>query len=55
MASGPLAEASRLSLPALGSKLIYVYLDEPAAPGQPSHKTSFTFPQMKSSFSPKGA
>jgi len=55
MASGPLAEASRLCLPALGSKLIYVYLDEAAAPGQPSHKTSLTFPQMKSSFSPKGA
>ena len=54
MASGPLATASRLSLPGLGSRLLYVHLDEPAAPGQPGHKTSFTFPEMKSSFSPKG-
>ncbi|NBS50521.1 MAG: type I 3-dehydroquinate dehydratase [Verrucomicrobia bacterium] len=54
MASGPLATASRLSFPALGSRLLYVHLDEPAAPGQPGHKTAFTFPEMKSSFSPKG-
>jgi 3-dehydroquinate dehydratase-1 len=55
MASGPLATASRLSLPALGSRLLYVHLDEPAAPGQPSHKTTFTISDLKSNFSPKGA
>jgi 3-dehydroquinate dehydratase-1 len=55
MASGPLATASRLSLPALGSRLLYVHLDEPAAPGQPSHKTTFAISDLKSNFSPKGA
>ncbi|NDC79879.1 MAG: type I 3-dehydroquinate dehydratase [Verrucomicrobia bacterium] len=55
MASGPLASASRLSLPALGSRLIYVYLDEPTAPGQPSHKTVFSVGDLRSLFTPKGA
>ena len=55
MASGPLATASRLSLTALGSRLLYVHLDEPAAPGQPSHKTTFAISDLKSNFSPKGA
>ena len=55
MGSGPLATASRLSLPALGSRLLYVHLDEATAPGQPSHTTSFTFAQLKPTFSPKGA
>ncbi len=36
MATGPMAQVSRVVLPALGSKLVYGYLDEPAAPGQPS-------------------
>lgn len=47
-ASGPLATASRLSLPALGSHLLYVHLDEPAAPGQPGHDTSFTLAGLRS-------
>jgi len=55
MASGPLSTASRLSFPALGSRLIYVHLDEPAAPGQPGHKTTFTLPEIKAAVSPKGA
>jgi len=55
MGSGPLAAASRLSLPALGSRLIYVYLDEPTAPGQPGHTTEFTVGDLRSYFSPKGA
>ena len=54
MGTGPLATASRLSLPALGSRLLYVHLDEPAAPGQPGHDTSFTLAQLKPAFSPKG-
>jgi 3-dehydroquinate dehydratase-1 len=36
MGTGPLAGLSRLVLPPLGAKLAYGYLDEPAAPGQPS-------------------
>lgn len=52
-ASGPLATASRLSLPALGSRLLYVHLDEPAAPGQPGHDTSFTLAGMRSLISAK--
>ncbi|MEM1158670.1 MAG: type I 3-dehydroquinate dehydratase [Verrucomicrobiota bacterium] len=36
MATGPMAQISRMVLPALGSKLVYGYIDEPAAPGQPS-------------------
>lgn len=52
-ASGPLATASRLSLPALGSRLLYVHLDEPAAPGQPGHDTSFTLAGMRSLVSAK--
>lgn len=55
MGSGPLAAASRISLPALGSRLIYVYLDEPTAPGQPSHTTEFSVGDLRSFFSPKGA
>lgn len=38
MAVGPMAAASRVVLPTLGSRLVYGYLDEPAAPGQPSAK-----------------
>ena len=53
LASGPLATASRLSLPALGSRLLYVYLDEPAAPGQPGHDTSFTLAGLRPFFSAK--
>lgn len=53
LASGPLATASRLSLPALGSRLLYVHLDEPAAPGQPGHDTSFTFAGLRPFFSAK--
>lgn len=52
-ASGPLATASRLALPGLGSRLLYVHLDEPAAPGQPGHNTSFTLPDMRSLISAK--
>jgi len=52
-ASGPLATASRLSLPALGSRLLYVHLDEPAAPGQPAHDTSLTLAGMRSFLSGK--
>lgn len=47
LASGPLATASRLSLPSLGSRLLYVHLDEPAAPGQPAHDTTFTLAGMR--------
>ncbi|NCW28471.1 MAG: type I 3-dehydroquinate dehydratase [Verrucomicrobia bacterium] len=54
-ASGPLATASRLSLPALGSRLLYVHLDEPAAPGQPGHDTSFTLAGLRSFLSAKKA
>jgi 3-dehydroquinate dehydratase-1 len=36
MGLGPYAVRSRAVLAALGSRLIYGYLDEPAAPGQPS-------------------
>ncbi|MFQ3671125.1 MAG: type I 3-dehydroquinate dehydratase [Verrucomicrobiia bacterium] len=36
MATGPQAGVSRLVLPALGSRLVYGYLDQPSAPGQPS-------------------
>ncbi|MCX6936139.1 MAG: type I 3-dehydroquinate dehydratase, partial [Verrucomicrobia bacterium] len=54
MGSGPLATASRLSLPALGSRLLYVHLDEAAAPGQPGHETTFSFSELGPIFSPKG-
>lgn len=53
LASGPLATASRLSLPALGSRLLYVHLDEPAAPGQPGHDTSFTLAGLRGFLSAK--
>ena len=53
LASGPLATASRLSLPALGSRLVYVHLDEPAAPGQPGHDTAFTLAGLRSHLSAK--
>ena len=36
MGLGPYAAQSRVVLMALGSRLVYGYLDEPAAPGQPS-------------------
>lgn len=36
MAIGPLAEVSRVVLPALGSRLVYGYLDVPTAKTQPS-------------------
>lgn len=36
MATGPMAQLSRVVLPALGSKLVYGYIDQPAAPEQPS-------------------
>lgn len=36
MAVGPMATASRLAFPPLGSRLVYGYLDEPAVKGQPS-------------------
>jgi 3-dehydroquinate dehydratase-1 len=36
MGLGPYAAPSRSVLTALGSRLVYGYLDEPAAPGQPS-------------------
>jgi 3-dehydroquinate dehydratase-1 len=36
MGLGPYAAQSRAALAALGSRLAYGYLDEPAAPGQPS-------------------
>lgn len=39
MGLGPIAPLSRQILAALGSKLVYGYLDKPAAPGQPSVKT----------------
>lgn len=52
-AAGPLATASRLSLPALGSRLLYVHLDEPAAPGQPGHETRFTLAGLRSFIFPK--
>jgi len=53
LASGPLATASRLSLPALGSRLVHVHLGEPAAPGQPGHDTSFTLAGLRSFLSGK--
>lgn len=55
MASGPLSTASRISLPALGSRLLYVHLDEPAAAGQPGHTTQFHLTELRSAVSPKGA
>ncbi|NDE84419.1 MAG: type I 3-dehydroquinate dehydratase [Verrucomicrobia bacterium] len=55
MASGPLGTASRISLPALGSRLLYVYLDEPAGPGQPGHATELAITDLRSYTSPKGA
>ena len=36
MGLGPYAAQSRSVLTALGSRLVYGYLDQPAAPGQPS-------------------
>jgi 3-dehydroquinate dehydratase-1 len=36
MGLGPYAGQSRAALTALGSRLVYGYLDQPAAPGQPS-------------------
>jgi 3-dehydroquinate dehydratase I len=36
MGLGPYAAQSRSALTALGSRLVYGYLDQPAAPGQPS-------------------
>jgi 3-dehydroquinate dehydratase-1 len=36
MGLGPAAAQSRSVLTALGSRLVYGYLDKPAAPGQPS-------------------
>jgi 3-dehydroquinate dehydratase-1 len=36
MGLGPYAAQSRSVLAALGSRLVYGYLDQPAAPGQPS-------------------
>ena len=36
MGLGPYAAQPRSVLPALGSRLVYGYLDQPAAPGQPS-------------------
>jgi 3-dehydroquinate dehydratase-1 len=39
MGMGKLASLSRKLLPLLGAKLIYGYLDEPTAPGQPEVKT----------------
>lgn len=54
LASGPLATASRLSLPALGSRLLYVHLDEPSAPGQPGHDAQFPITDLRPHFSPKG-
>lgn len=36
MATGPMSGISRVVLPALGSKLVYGYLDEPTAPNQPT-------------------
>lgn len=35
MAIGPMAASSRVVLPAMGSRLVYGYLDKPSAPGQP--------------------
>lgn len=55
LASGPLATASRLSLPALGSRLLYVHLDEPAAPGQPGHDATFTLAGLRSFLTAKKA
>lgn len=52
-ASGPLATASRLALPPLGSRLLYVHLDEPAAPGQPGHDASFTLAGLRNFLSAK--
>ena len=53
LASGPLATASRLSLPGLGSRLLYVHLDEPAAPGQPGHDSTFTLAGLRAFLSSK--
>lgn len=53
LASGPLATASRLSLPPLGSRLVYTHLDEPAAPGQPGHDTTFTLAGLRAFLSSK--
>lgn len=53
LASGPLATASRLSLPGLGSRLVYVHLDEPAAPGQPGHDSTFTLAGLRAFLSSK--
>ncbi len=36
MGTGPLSGESRMIFAKLGSRLVYGYLDEPAAPGQPS-------------------
>jgi 3-dehydroquinate dehydratase-1 len=36
MGVGPHAAQSRSVLAGLGSRLVYGYLDQPAAPGQPS-------------------
>jgi len=36
MGTGPMSGISRMVLPALGSRLVYGYLDEPTAPNQPS-------------------
>jgi len=52
-ASGPLALASRLALPPLGSRLLYVHLDEPAAVGQPGHETTFALAGLRSFLFPK--
>ncbi|MEM6820944.1 MAG: type I 3-dehydroquinate dehydratase [Verrucomicrobiota bacterium] len=38
MATGPMAQISRTVLPALGSKMVYGYLDEPVAQDQPPIK-----------------
>lgn len=55
LAAGPLATASRLSLPGLGSRLLYVHLDEPAAPGQPGHDSTFTLAGLRAFLSSKKA
>jgi len=47
LASGRLSVASRLAFPCLGSRLVYVHLDEPAAPGQPGHDASFAFRDLR--------
>ncbi|MGF1678833.1 MAG: type I 3-dehydroquinate dehydratase [Candidatus Methylacidiphilales bacterium] len=45
MATGPQAHVSRSVLTALGSRMVYGYMDEPAAPGQPSIKEVITMLQ----------